>query len=98
METLIRFPLDRFNWRHTNSHRIDINKFHPSARTFDDNDMSASGYRKNGKVVPVDESHFNHWNRDPWRLDTGEDGRVLANGTVFLLPYYMGLYHGFILE
>ncbi len=25
VETLIRFPLDRFNWRHTNSHRIDIN-------------------------------------------------------------------------
>jgi hypothetical protein len=98
VETLIRFPLDRFNWRHTNSHRIDINKFHPSTRTFDDNDMSSSGYRKNGKVIPVDESHFNHWNRDPWRLNTGEDGRVLANGTVFLLPYYMGLYHGFILE
>ena len=28
----------------------------------------------------------------------GGDGRSLANGTVFLLPYYMGLYHGFILE
>ena len=98
IETLVRFPLDRFNWRHTNSHRIDINKFHPSTRTFDDNDMSTSGYRKNGKVIPVDESHFNHWNRDPWRLNTGGDGRVLANGTVFLLPYYMGLYHGFITE
>ena len=98
IETLIRFPLDRFNWRHTNSHRIDINKFHPSTRTFDDNDMSNSGYRKNGKVIPVDESHFNHWNRDPWRLDTGGDGRLLANGAVFLLPYYMGLYHGFIIE
>ena len=60
--------------------------------------MSNSGYRKNGKVIPVDESHFNHWNRDPWRLDTGGDGRLLANGAVFLRPYYMGLYHGFIIE
>ncbi len=98
VETLIRFPLDRFNWRHTNSHRIDITRFHPVTRTFDDNDMSTSGYRKNGKVIQVDESHFNHWNRDPWRLDTGADGRVLSSGTVFLLPYYMGLYHGFLLD
>lgn len=98
IETLIRFPLDRFNWKHTNSHRIDINKFHPLTKTFDDNNMRDNGYRKNGKVIPVDESHFNHWNRNPWRLDTGGDGRVLSNGTVFLLPYYMGLYHGFIME
>ena len=60
--------------------------------------MSTSGYRNNGKVIQVDEAHFNHWNRDPWRLDTGADGRVLSNGTVFLLPYYMGLYHGFLLD
>jgi len=98
VETLVRFPLDRFNWRHTNSHRIDITRFHTATRTFDDNDMSNSGYRKNGKVIQVDESHFNHWNRDPWRLDTGADGRVLSNGTVFLLSYYMGRYHGFLLD
>ena len=98
VETLVRFPLDRFNWGHTNSHRIDITRFHTATRTFDDNDMSTSGYRNNGKVIQVDESHFNHWNRDPWRLDTGADGRVLSNGTVFLLPYYMGLYHGFLLD
>ena len=29
---------------------------------------------------------------------TPGDGRQLASGTVFLLPYYMGLYHGFIRE
>jgi hypothetical protein len=29
-------------------------------------------------------------------LDYPGDGRELASGTVFLLPYYMGLYHGFI--
>ena len=56
------------------------------------------GYRVDGKVLPVDERFFDHWNTDPWRLDYGGDGRTLASGTVFLLPYYMGRYHGFILE
>ena len=54
------------------------------------------GYRGNGRVLPVENRHFNHWNTDPWHLDYGGDGRELASGTVFLLPYYMGLYHGFI--
>jgi len=50
----------------------------------------------NGKVLPVENRHFNHWNTDPWQLDYGGNGHELAAGTVFLLPYYMGLYHGFI--
>jgi hypothetical protein len=50
----------------------------------------------NGKVLPVENRHFNHWNTDPWELDYGGNGGELAAGTVFLLPYYMGLYHGFI--
>jgi hypothetical protein len=52
----------------------------------------------NGKVLPVENRHFNHWNTNPWALDYGGDGRQLASGTVFLLPYYMGLYHKFIQE
>ena len=54
--------------------------------------------RSNGKVLPVDERHFNHWNTDPFRLDQGGTGNSLGDGTVFLLPYYMGLYHGFLTE
>ena len=54
------------------------------------------GNRVNGKVLPVENRHFNHWNTDPWELDYGGNGGELAAGTVFLLPYYMGLYHGFI--
>ena len=50
----------------------------------------------NGKVLPVENRQFNHWNTDPWALDYGGNGNELAAGTVFLLPYYMGLYHGFI--
>jgi hypothetical protein len=54
------------------------------------------GHRVNGKVLPVENRHFNHWNTDPWQLDYGGHGNELAAGTVFLLPYYLGLYHGFI--
>ena len=44
----------------------------------------------------MDERFFNQWDRDPFELDTGSSGNGLATGAVFLLPYYMGLYHGFI--
>jgi hypothetical protein len=54
------------------------------------------GFRVNGKVLPVENRHFGHWNTDPWALDYGGNGNELAAGTVFLLPYYMGLYHGYI--
>jgi len=35
---------------------------------------------------------------DPWRLDEAGDGSTLADGASFLLPCYLGLYHGFIIE
>lgn len=95
--TLKGFPLDRFNWPVQNSHRLDIVPlYRHQAVDIDDREPPRRGLRVNGKVLPVEERHFNHWNTDPYRLDYGGDGRMLASGTVFLLPYYMGLYHGFI--
>ena len=98
MATLYGFPLDRLNWPHRNSHRLDVLPLPAVASS----DLSAPdrirsrGYILNGKVLPVQNRHFNHWNTDPWQLDYGGNGQELAAGTVFLLPYYMGLYHGFI--
>lgn len=97
LATLRGFPLDRVNWPHRNSHRLDLQALRrqevvdPTAA-----DRAPRAGRVNGKVLPVAERHFAHWNTDPWRLDYPGDGRELASGTVFLLPYYMGLYHGFI--
>jgi hypothetical protein len=97
MATLRGFPLDRANWSHQNSHRIDLIPLRRQEMVdFTADQRPRRGYRFNGKVLPVEERHFNHWNTDPWHLDYGGDGRGLASGTVFLLPYYMGLYHGFI--
>jgi hypothetical protein len=98
MSTLYGFPLDRLNWSHRNSHRLDVVGL-GRVRSSDLDEPDARqrrGHRVNGKVIPVENRHFNHWNTDPWELDYGGDGSELAAGTVFLLPYYMGLYHGFI--
>ena len=99
MATLKGFPLDRLNWASKNSHRLDIVLLpRQQAGEIVLPRELGFGHRVNGKVLPVENRHFNHWNNHPWRLDYGGDGRQLASGTVFLLPYYMGLYHGFIKE
>jgi len=97
IETLKRLPLDRFDWRHTNAYRKDIVPL-PWRLNVIGEEARGKGYRVNGKVIPVDERFFNHWNHDPWRLNEGGDGANLGDGAVFLLPYYMGLYHGFVIE
>jgi hypothetical protein len=98
MATLYGFPLDRLNWARKNSHRLDIVDLPPmrSSDLDERNRRRTRGHRMNGKVLPVENRHFNHWNTDPWHLDYGGNGSELGAGTVFLLPYYMGMYHGFI--
>lgn len=90
-DTLVRYPLDRFNWDVKNSHRIDIV---PLKEMWWKN----SGHLVDGKVTPIDERFVGHWNHNPWRFDEGGNGRDLADANSYLLPYYMGLYYGFIKE
>jgi len=99
IESLVMLPLDRCQWRHTNVHRLDVIRL-PPQQSIDLNrpDDAPRGHRVDGKVLPVDERSFSHWNTDPWKLDQGGDGRELASGTVFLLPYHMGRYHGLIVD
>ena len=98
MATLYGFSLDRLNWPHRNSHRLDVVDLERvRSGDLDSPDRPRErGYLFNGEVLPVQNRHFNHWNTDPWQLDYGGNGGELAAGSVFLLPYYMGLYHGFI--
>ena len=96
METLYRFPLDRHNWRHENEGRLDVDPLPKWTYEHDRTPSSGKGWRYNGYAIPVDETHFNHWNYDPFFLNTGGSGNGLADGAVYLLPYYMGLYHGYI--
>lgn len=95
--TLHGFPLDRLNWSHRNSHRLDLIRLgQQQAKDLYEPERSARGHRVNGKVLPVENRHFGHWNTDPWDLDYHGNASELSAGTVFLLPYYMGLYHGYI--
>ncbi len=97
IDALKRFPLDRIDSAHANSHRLDIVRL-PEQQSVDllGANRGNRGYRIDGKVLPVDERFFAHWNTDPWRLDDGGQGHTLASGTAFLLPYYLGRFHGFI--
>jgi hypothetical protein len=94
LDTLRRLPLDRADWKHTNIHRKDIVPVR--SLTLEDDDRDDLGYRMDGRVLPVDERFFDYWNHNPYILNTGGDGHDLGDGAVFLLPYYMGVYHGFI--
>ena len=99
MFTLKDFPLDRVSWGRLNQQRIDIIRLPRQQAGWPyEPPRTDRGYRVNGKVLPVSERYFHHWNTDPWRLDYGGNGHSMGSGTVFLLPYYMGLYHGFIEE
>ena len=115
IESLVLYPLDRFDWGLSNSHRLDIvllrepvgRELAPHANQSErpssgarmaQDDRGARGHLLDGRVLPIDERFVNHWNHDPWRLDHGGQGRYLADGASFLLPYYLGLFHGLIEE
>lgn len=90
LDTLRRYPLDRFNWGLKNSHRLDVTNLPRFAGD------GRRGHRRNGMVLPIDERYVDHWNHDPWQLDYRGDGRHLADGASFLLPYHMGQFLGFV--
>lgn len=94
IETLRRFPLNLVEWPMRNSHRRDLEPLPAYIRP--DSEPGTLFLRHDGKVIPVDERTVFHWNLDPYRVDSPGQGLRLADGTSFLLPYYMGLYEGFL--
>jgi len=94
--TLKRYPRDRVRWGYKNSHRKDI--AYLQGGWFTAWWRNKKGYLRSGVTIPIDERFIEHWNKDVWDLDEGGNGKTLADGASFLLPYYMGLYHGFIIE
>ena len=96
IETLQGFPLNRFNWACENSHRIDI-------RSLPDQNSTDFTF-KQPRVKGVTESMARYYLWKTGTLTIGTQihgswttGEVVISWlvvTVFLLPYYMGLYHG----
>ncbi|BCS34885.1 hypothetical protein TBR22_A41110 [Luteitalea sp. TBR-22] len=94
IDTLRRFPVDLVDHGLRNSHRLDVQPLPAHVRP---EGGRAVGLRaRDGKVLPVDERMVFHWNVDPYALDHTGRGARLADGTSYLLPYYMALHHGVI--
>lgn len=94
-DSLVRIPVNRINWRLENSHRLDII---PLWDPTESRRSRGRGYLRSGTVLPMDEQYIQHWNHGPWSLNQGGGGTDLGDGAVYLLPYYMGLYHGYLRE
>jgi hypothetical protein len=51
------------------------------------------------ECLPADERNFEKWNNDPFEPDGGDvDGLIEESGATYLLPYWMGRYHGLFSE
>lgn len=91
VETLRLFPVERRNFRVVNSRRQDICISFRRDRF---------GRKQACEPVPIDRrpSDDFEWKENPYRLDGGGEGNLEFSGVDYLLPYWMGRYHGFIPE
>jgi hypothetical protein len=87
IQTLREMPQDRRNWRMENSHRADV---------VIEKDLNVWKNVLLRDVLPADERDFERWNMDPYAADTGGNGRMEGAGVHYMLPYWLGRYHGFI--
>jgi hypothetical protein len=87
--TLYRMPMDTIEWTVRNSQRADIRWAEPRDRF---------GQREALTLLPPDERPVMKWNSDPFVVDGGNGGRGEDDGAAFLLPYWMGRHHKFIVE
>jgi hypothetical protein len=86
--TLYRMPMDTIDWAVKNSHRPDI-AWAPQIDRF--------GQREALTLLPPDERRVIKWNSNPFIIDGGDGGHTEDDGAAFLLPYWMGRFHGFLL-
>jgi hypothetical protein len=89
LRTLQEIPMDTIQWTVANSHRLDV----PI-----DTSADRQGRRQALVVLPYDELPMSKWNGNPYNLDGGNGGRTEDDGAYFLLPYWLGRYHGLIDE
>jgi hypothetical protein len=89
LRTLQEIPLDLRSWTMANSHRRDL-ALDPVPDRF--------GRAQSLLVIPADERPIMRWNQNPYALDGGDGGRTEDDGAFFLLPYWLGRYHGLLEE
>ncbi len=86
---LKNIPTDRRQWTQLNSHRADV-VFDPRVDRF--------GKAQLITVLPADERQFDRWNGNVYLADGNRSDNRVDAGADYLLPYWMGRYHGFIAE
>jgi hypothetical protein len=92
LDTLRDTPLELIGWRMENSHRLDV-ELDPSPGQ----EEGIGWSRLTRKALPISERAHVRQDRDGFAIDSVEgDGWSEHEGTLYLLPYYMALYHGFI--
>lgn len=88
VESLQEIPLDLIKWDIRNSHRLDLQ-----------HDSNPDRGGRPQLLVPLSwrERPLHKWNGNPYCIDGGNDLEEEC-GTLWLLPYWMGRYHGVIAE
>ena len=85
--TLYRIPMDLIKWSIKNSHRHDV----PI-----DTSPERHNQQQTARLLSPDERRVMKWNSNPFQLDDQSGGRGEDDGAFFLLPYWMGRYHRFL--
>jgi hypothetical protein len=89
LEELQLIPMDLINWKMENSHRWDLQQNQLTDR---------AGKAQAVKPIPTPEGGISKWNTNTHQYDSGANGNTEDDGAYFLLPYWMGRYHGFFIE
>lgn len=87
VRTLYRMPMDTIEWTVGNSQRQDI-VWAPAA--------DREGRHEAITLLPPDERPVMKWNGNPFVVDSDGGGHGEDDGTAFLLPYWMGRHHRFL--
>ena len=89
LEELRLIPMDLITWKMENSHRWDLPKDQMSDRF---------GKAQAIRPIPTPERGISKWNSNTYIYDSGSDGYGEDDGAYFLLPYWMGRFHGYFIE
>lgn len=89
VETLKEIPTEQVTWRVRNSHRKDLPR-----------DPNHDRFHEPQALVALraDERPVGLWNSNPYEFDGGGEGGGEEVPSYYLLPYWLGRYHGLITE
>lgn len=79
-------PLDLVRWRVDNRDREDLRRVRAP-------ELEAV---QTDRLPPPSERGVVRWDENPWVAVQGDGGETESDGVYWLLPYWMGRYHGFI--